>query len=185
MTPKTMRAAVITRFGGPEVLEVQERPVPTPSANEILVRVHGSALNRADLHQREGNYPAPKGAPADIPGLEFAGEVAAAGVSVTNCNVGDRVFGIVPGGGNAQYLTTDARAVAPIPSSLDLSGSEFQGLSDFTLRFYVWTPSSSGNSVDWSDVTLLTASPEPGTIAMLFGGLAGIAAIARRRRSRQ
>jgi len=119
MIPTTMRAAVITRFGGPDVLEVQERPVPTPSASEILVRVHTSALNRADIHQREGNYPAPKGAPADIPGLEFAGEVAALGAGVTNCTVGDRVFGIVPGGGNAQYLTTDARAVAPIPESLD------------------------------------------------------------------
>lgn len=119
MIPKTMLAAVITKPGGPEVLDVQERPVPTPGSEEILVRVHASALNRADIHQREGNYPAPKGAPADIPGLEFAGEVAALGARVTGCRVGDRVFGIVPGGGNAQYLTTDARTVAPIPASLD------------------------------------------------------------------
>ena len=121
MTPtlQTMRAAVISRFGGPDVLEMQDRPVPTPAPEEILVRVHASALNRADIHQREGNYPAPKGAPADIPGLEFAGEVAALGAGVTGCRVGDRVFGIVPGGGNAQYLTTDARTVAPIPDALD------------------------------------------------------------------
>jgi len=113
-----VRAAVITRFGGPEVLEVHERETPEPRDGEILVRVRASALNRADLHQREGNYPAPPGAPADIPGLEFAGEVASVGSGVTECAVGDRVFGIVPGGGNAEFLVTDARTVAHIPSTL-------------------------------------------------------------------
>ena len=114
----TMRAAVITRFGGPEVLEVQDRPTPEPSDGEILVRVRASALNRADLHQREGNYPAPPGAPSDIPGLEFAGEVVGVGTGATEWTVGDRVFGIVPGGGNAEFLVTDARSVAHIPSTL-------------------------------------------------------------------
>lgn len=113
-----MRAAVITRFGGPEVLEVHERPTPEPSDGEILVRVRASALNRADLHQREGNYPAPSGAPADIPGLEFAGEVVSMGIGATEWTVGDRVFGIVPGGGNAEFLVTDARSVAHVPSTL-------------------------------------------------------------------
>jgi NADPH:quinone reductase len=113
-----MRAAVITRFGGPEVLEVHERPTPEPSDGEILVRVRASALNRADLHQREGNYPAPPGAPADIPGLEFAGEVVSLGIGVTEWMVGDRVFGIVPAGGNAEFLVTDARSVARVPSTL-------------------------------------------------------------------
>jgi len=112
-----MRAAVITRPGGPEVLAIHERPVPTPGANEVLVRVRASALNRADLSQREGHYPAPPGAPQDIPGLEFAGEVvdAAAGVSWI---AGDRVFGIVPGGGNAEYLVTDADCVARVPDGM-------------------------------------------------------------------
>jgi putative PIG3 family NAD(P)H quinone oxidoreductase len=113
-----MRAAVITRAGGPEVLEIQNRPMPEPREGEILVRVHASALNRADLLQREGNYPAPPGAPPDIPGLEFAGEVKVCGAGVTDWNVGDRVFGIVAGGGNAEFLVTDARAVAQIPSTL-------------------------------------------------------------------
>ncbi len=113
-----MRAAVITRFGGPEVLAIEERPTPIPKPNEILVRVHASALNRADLHQREGNYPAPPGAPADIPGLEFAGEVAGVGTNVTRWREGDRVFGIVAGGGNAEYLVTDAETVAAMPASL-------------------------------------------------------------------
>jgi putative PIG3 family NAD(P)H quinone oxidoreductase len=113
-----MRAVVITRPGGPDVLTVEERPVPIPRPNEILVRVHASALNRADLHQREGNYPAPPGAPADIPGLEFAGEVVGRGTNVVRWRDGDRVFGIVAGGGHAEYLVTDADAVAAIPEAL-------------------------------------------------------------------
>jgi putative PIG3 family NAD(P)H quinone oxidoreductase len=113
-----MRAVVITRPGGPEVLEVQERPTPTPAANELLVRVRASALNRADLLQRQGMYPAPPGAPADIPGMEFVGEVAALGAGVTGWQEGDRVFGIVGGGGNAEYLVTDAGTIARVPSAL-------------------------------------------------------------------
>jgi NADPH2:quinone reductase len=112
-----MRAAVITRPGGPEVLEIQDRPIPTPGAREILVRVHASALNRADLSQREGHYPAPPGAPQDIPGLEFAGEIVDVGAEA-NRSVGERVFGVVGGGGNAEYLVTDADCVAPIPEGM-------------------------------------------------------------------
>jgi NADPH:quinone reductase len=113
-----MRAAIITRPGGPDVLEVQERPTPVPSDHEVLIHVHASALNRADLLQREGHYPAPPGAPADIPGLEFAGEVAALGKDVTGWREGDRVFGVVGGGGNAEYLVADAQTVARVPSVL-------------------------------------------------------------------
>jgi NADPH2:quinone reductase len=113
-----MRAAVINRPGGPEVLDVQRRAAPEPAAGEVLVRVHASALNRADLAQREGHYPAPAGSPADIPGMEFAGEVAAVGHGVSRWSEGDRVFGIVGGGGNAEYLVTDGEAVARIPDGL-------------------------------------------------------------------
>src|SRR5215212_6808171 len=102
-----MRAVVITRPGGPAVLEVHERPTPTPGPDEILVRVHASALNRADLSQREGHYPAPPGSPPDIPGMEFAGEVFGVGANAS-WKIGDRVFGIVGGGGNAECLVTDA-----------------------------------------------------------------------------
>ena len=113
-----MRAVVITRGGGPEVLELEERPTPEPGPGEILVRVHASALNRADLLQRQGHYPAPPGAPADIPGMEYAGEVAALGPSVNEWREGDRVFGIVGGGSYAEYLVTDAKAAARVPSRL-------------------------------------------------------------------
>ena len=113
-----MRAVVITRPGGPEVLEVQERPTPIPRAGEILVRVHASAINRADLLQRQGLYPAPPGAPTDIPGLEYAGEVAAVSPGVSPWKEGDRVFGITGGGAYAEYVAVDAETVARVPDRL-------------------------------------------------------------------
>jgi NADPH2:quinone reductase len=113
-----MRAAVITRAGGPEVLEIQNRPVPVPGDNEILIRVRASALNRADLLQRAGNYPAPPGAPPDVPGLEFAGEVAALGPGVRSWSKGERVFGVTAGGGNAEFLVADEGTVARVPENL-------------------------------------------------------------------
>jgi NADPH:quinone reductase len=117
-----MRAAVITAPGGPDVLHIENRPVPSlgqPEAN-VLVRVVGSALNRADLIQRAGRYPAPPGASPDIPGLEFAGEVAAVADGVTIWRPGDRVFGLVPGGAHAEFLATHADTLARVPGSLDL-----------------------------------------------------------------
>ena len=116
--PHSMRAAVIASPGGPDVLEVASRPVPTPGQSEILVRVHASAINRADLLQRSGRYPAPPGVPADVPGLEFAGEIAALGAGVTSWTLGDRVCGLVGGGAHAEYLVTHERTVARVPDGL-------------------------------------------------------------------
>jgi NADPH2:quinone reductase len=113
-----MKAVVIARPGGPEVLEIREIDQPQPGPEEILVRVKASALNRADLLQRQGRYPAPPGAPGDIPGLEFAGEVVQAGFRAKSWKPGERVFGIVGGGAHAQYLVTHERAVAEIPPKL-------------------------------------------------------------------
>lgn len=114
-----MRAAIITQPGPPSVLEIHERPVPEPGAGEVLVRVHSSAINRADVIQRLGRYPAPPGVPADIPGLEFAGEVAALGPGAALWQVGDRVCGLVGGGAHAEFLVTHERALAAVPASLD------------------------------------------------------------------
>jgi putative PIG3 family NAD(P)H quinone oxidoreductase len=113
-----MRAAVITRPGGPDVLEIRNVERPVPGAGEVLVRIRASALNRADLLQREGHYPAPPGWPADIPGMEVAGEVAECGSRASLWNVGDRVYGIVGGGGNAEYIVTHERTLARIPDNL-------------------------------------------------------------------
>jgi len=114
-----VRAVIITRSGGPEVLEVQERPTPIPRAGEILVRVHASAINRADLLQRQGLYPAPPGAPTDIPGLEYAGEVAAVSPEVTRWKEGERVFGMTGGGAYAEFVTVDWETAARIPDRLE------------------------------------------------------------------
>lgn len=117
----TMRAVVITRPGGPEVLEVRDAARPAPGEHHVLVRVRASAINRADLLQRQGRYPAPPGAPADIPGLEFAGEVAAVGPSTTLWREGDRVFGITGGGGQAEYAVAHERMLARIPDRLSFT----------------------------------------------------------------
>ncbi|HEX2077338.1 MAG TPA: NAD(P)H-quinone oxidoreductase [Longimicrobium sp.] len=113
-----MRALVITKPGGPEVLSLEERPIPQPGPGEIRVRVHASALNRADLLQRRGSYPAPPGAPADIPGLEYAGEVDAVGEGAGLWALGNRVMGIVGGGGHAEYVVVHEREAIRVPHSL-------------------------------------------------------------------
>lgn len=113
-----MKSIVITRPGGPEVLSLEERPVPQPGPGEIRVRVHASALNRADLLQRRGSYPAPPGAPADVPGMEYAGEVDAVGEGAGLWAVGNRVMGIIGGGGHAEYVVVHEREGIRIPQSL-------------------------------------------------------------------
>ncbi|HEY4181218.1 MAG TPA: NAD(P)H-quinone oxidoreductase [Kofleriaceae bacterium] len=113
-----MRAVVISKPGGPEVLVVVERPRPEPQRGEVRVRVHATAINRADVLQRMGHYPAPADAPADIPGLELAGEVDAVGEGVTRLVKGDRVFGLVGGGSYAEYAVTHERALAKIPDGI-------------------------------------------------------------------
>lgn len=113
-----MRAAVITRPGGPDVLEIRDVPRPLPREGEVLVKVEASALNRADLLQRLGRYPAPPGAPSNIPGLEIAGTVFELGDAVSAWRIGDRVFGIVGGGGNAEYCITREHELTRVPDRL-------------------------------------------------------------------
>lgn len=114
-----MRAAVILRPGGPDVLAVEERPRPQPASDEVLVKVRASGLNRADILQRRGHYPPPPDAPADVPGIEFAGEVEAVGNNVAMWRSGDRVFGITGGGAHAEFIVTHERTLVAIPPNLD------------------------------------------------------------------
>ena len=113
-----MIAVTFLGAGGPEVMSVGERPDPVPLPSEVLVRVTHAGLNPADLIQRAGNYPAPPGSPADIPGLEVAGTVIACGESVTTWRAGDRVFGLVGGGGLSDTVAVHERHVARIPDNL-------------------------------------------------------------------
>ncbi len=113
------RAVRIREPGGPDVLALGEIDVRDPGPSEILVAVRAAGLNRADTLQRRGFYPAPPGAPADVPGLEYAGVVEAVGEGVRDHAVGDRVMGIVAGGGMASYLVTHEREAIRIPESMD------------------------------------------------------------------
>jgi NADPH:quinone reductase-like Zn-dependent oxidoreductase len=117
-----MRAIVIVRPAGPTSkgqLELRDVPLPEPGPGQLRVRVHASAINRADLLQVAGNYPAPPDAPPDIPGLEIAGEVDAIGAGVGEFSVGDRVFGVVSGGGYAEAAVVHARTLAKVPDGVD------------------------------------------------------------------
>lgn len=109
-----MIAIIRTGDGGPEVLQVSEVPAPIPTATQLLVDVHATALNRADLIQRRGGYPPPPG-DSEILGLEIAGTVAAVGRAVKGVSAGDRVFGLVGGGGYAEQTVIDYRMAMPIP----------------------------------------------------------------------
>ena len=114
-----MRAAVITEPGGPDVLKIMEVDDPVPGPEDILVDVKATALNRADMLQREGGYPAPPGSPQDIPGLEFSGVVAEAGDRVMGLAKGDCVFGLLGGGGYASQVVTHHRMAVRIPGGWD------------------------------------------------------------------
>ncbi|MCP5157421.1 MAG: NAD(P)H-quinone oxidoreductase [Ectothiorhodospiraceae bacterium] len=117
-----MRAVVPREPGGPEVLEVVERPVPGIGPGEVLIRVAAAGLNGADLKQREGRYPMPPGT-SDIPGLECAGEVVACGVGVERPRLGERVCALLSGGGYAEYVAAPAVQCMSVPEALDTAAA--------------------------------------------------------------
>ena len=116
-----MRAAIFTGAGGPEVITIGTVPTPVPGTNQIRVRVRAAGLNRADLMQRRGHYPPPDGWPADIPGLEYAGEVDALGDGVRRWKVGDRVMGLVGGGAQAEAVVVHEDEAISIPEGLSFA----------------------------------------------------------------
>ena len=115
-----MRAVVVSEFGGPEVLSVSDVPEPQLRDNEVLIDVHATALNRADLLQRRGKYPPPKGE-SDILGLECAGVVTDCGRDVDRRRVGTRAMALLAGGGYAERVAVDAQMLMPIPENLDFT----------------------------------------------------------------
>ena len=114
-----MHAITIRRPGGPEVLGWDEVPDPEPAAGEVLVEVAASAVNRADLMQREGHYPPPPGAPP-YPGLECSGRIVALGPGVAGWQVGDQVCAVLSGGGYAELVAVPAGQLLPVPAGLSL-----------------------------------------------------------------
>ncbi|MEK9866142.1 MAG: NAD(P)H-quinone oxidoreductase [Betaproteobacteria bacterium] len=114
-----MKAIEITKPGDADVLMATSRPVPTPKNSEVLIKVRAAGVNRPDVMQRAGLYPPPKGA-SDIPGLEVAGTIVAAGNAVTGLQVNQSVCALVAGGGYAEYVTAPATQCLPIPNGLSI-----------------------------------------------------------------
>jgi len=129
----TMRAVVITEPGGPEVLAVEERPIPVAGEDEVLIAVAAAGVNRPDVMQRKGQYPPPSGA-SDVPGLEVSGLIARVGEGVTQFRKGDEVIALVTGGGYAEYCVAHAKTTLPLPEPLTLV--EGAGVPETT--FTVW-----------------------------------------------
>jgi NADPH2:quinone reductase len=115
-----MRAAVVSEPGGPEVFSIEEVPDPIPGPDEVRVSVAATALNRADLLQRMGRYPGPRGTRDDIPGLEMAGTVEAVGERVSGWQPGDRAMALLGGGGYASKVVVHERMLMPVPEALTL-----------------------------------------------------------------
>lgn len=117
--PETITAITITEPGGPEVLVPSEMPMPQPGAGEVLIKVAAAGINRGDVYQRFGLYPAPPGSP-DWPGLEVSGTIAALGEGVTGWQVGDEAMALIGGGGYATYAVAPAAQTMPVPKGVDL-----------------------------------------------------------------
>jgi NADPH2:quinone reductase len=129
-----MRAIEITQPGGPEVLQICDRPTPVPKAGEILIKVHAAGVNRPDVFQRTGNYPVPPGA-SDLPGLEVAGEIVDGDLGQSGLRKGDMVCALVQGGGYAEYCTAPVEQCLPVPKGL----SSIEAASLPETFFTVWS----------------------------------------------
>jgi putative PIG3 family NAD(P)H quinone oxidoreductase len=129
-----MRAVLAPDPGGPEALVVLDRPTPAPAVGEVLIEVVAAGINRADLAQREGHYPPPKGS-SDVLGLEVSGRIAALGAGVETWSVGDEVCALLAGGGYAEFVTAPAGQVLARPAAVSLV--EAAGLPETTCT--VWS----------------------------------------------
>lgn len=117
--PAQMNFINVASPGGADCLQIASTAVPQPGAGQVLIRVAAAGVNRADILQREGKYPAPAGA-SDILGLEVSGEIAAVGANVTQWKMGDAVCALLPGGGYAEYAVADAGCCLPIPDGVSM-----------------------------------------------------------------
>lgn len=153
-----MKAIVITQPGAPDVLKLQDYPTPEVKADEILIEVKAAGLNRSDIFQREGNYPAPPGVSSEILGLEVSGIVAECGSNVTDFKVGDKVCAILAGGGYAEYVSVREGQCLPIPSGLTFAEAASLPETVFTV---------------WSNV-FQRAGLKSGETLLIHGGNSGI-----------
>ncbi|MFN7399964.1 MAG: NAD(P)H-quinone oxidoreductase [Sandaracinobacter sp.] len=155
--PAVMHAIDPAQPGGPDVLQIVERPVPTPAAGEVLIRVHAAGVNRPDILQRMGLYPMPPGAPT-IMGLEAAGDVVALGEGVTTLSVGDPVTALVAGGAYAEYVAAPAVQCLPVPPGMRFAEAATLPETWFTV---------------WANLADL-ATCKAGETLLVHGGTSGI-----------
>jgi putative PIG3 family NAD(P)H quinone oxidoreductase len=155
--PQSMTAIAVRAPGGPEVLCPEERPLPAPGKGEVLVEVAAAGVNRPDILQRKGQYPPPEGA-SDIPGLEFAGTVVAAGPGAEKFAVGDKVTALVAGGGYAEYCAVHETNALPVPADLSMVEAAAIPETFFTV---------------WSNV-FERGQLKPGEVLLVHGGASGI-----------
>ena len=153
----TMTAIAITEPGGPDVLQPRQLPVPEPGPGQLLVKVRAAGVNRPDVLQRTGAYPPPKGA-SELPGLEIAGEVVAAGADTKRFKVGDDVCALTPGGGYAQYCVADEPSTLPVPEGLSMEQAAALPETFFTV---------------WHNV-FERGALKPGAWLLVHGGSSGI-----------
>ncbi len=154
---QTMRAVEITEAGGPDVLQLTERPMPEPAEGQVVLKVAYAGVNRPDALQRAGAYDPPPGA-SDLPGLEASGEVVAIGSGVEGLVVGDRVCALLPGGGYAEYVATPAAHCLPVPAGMGLKEAACLPETFFTV---------------WSNV-FIRGGLKPGERFLVHGGSSGI-----------
>ncbi|MCT4654598.1 MAG: NAD(P)H-quinone oxidoreductase [Cohaesibacter sp.] len=152
-----MRAVIANEPGGPEQLIIEQRPIPSPKDEEVLIKIAYAGVNRPDCIQRSGGYPPPPGAP-DIFGLEVSGEIVALGKAVSKWAIGDKVTALVAGGGYADYCCADQGSLLPIPKGLDMHEAAALPETFFTV---------------WSNV-FQRAGLQSGETFLVHGGSSGI-----------
>ncbi len=153
-----MKAVIITKPGGPEVLEIAERPQSACGPAEVLIKIAAAGINRPDVFQRKGNYPPPPGASVDIPGLEVAGTIIETGTGVSRWKVGDKVCALLNGGGYAEYCSVPQGQCLPVPEALTFEEAASLPETFFTV---------------WSNV-FERGKLKPGETLLVHGGSSGI-----------
>lgn len=153
-----MKAVVITQYGGPEVLQEREYPTPKIKGYEVLIAVKAAGLNRSDVFQREGNYSAPAGVSAEIPGLEVSGVIAECGPEVKDFQVGDQVCALLAGGGYSEYVAVNEGQCLPVPEGLGFAEAASLPETVYTV---------------WSNV-FQRGALKPGERLLIHGGSSGI-----------
>lgn len=154
---ETMRAIEITKPGGPEVLQLVERPLPEPKHGQVVIKVAYAGVNRPDALQRAGMY-APPPTASDLPGLEASGEITAIGDGVSGLSVGDKVCALLPGGGYAEYVATAAAHCLPVPDGMSMKDAACLPETFFTV---------------WSNV-FMRGGLKAGELFLVHGGSSGI-----------